>query len=107
MLNKIIVFKYLSKSYPSAHILVIDPSSTQIIKDYNLETRCRIEKIFSKDDRIHLIIQPYKKELNFSYYLLFWMPRGKPSKWDYFTNGNKWEYIFDKDFTIVQKKELQ
>lgn len=86
-----------------------------VIDDVNLKqekyiTVCKnawLENEYLLNGKLNLVIQPIKRTRSWAYYFWFWVPRGRPSKWDYEKVGNKRVYVYDKNFNLISEEELK
>lgn len=80
-----------------------------VIDDINIKqkkyiTVCKnawLENEYLLNGKLNLVIQPIKRTRNGAYYFWFWLPRGRPDKWNYEKVGNKRVYVYDKDFNLI------
>jgi hypothetical protein len=88
-------------------LIVLDEKNFKIQSKIKVAKSVVVEDAYMFDNKLHIIIQPQKRKLNLWHYLDFWFPRGRSSKWEYVDNGNKWLYVYDKDFNLVSKEEIK
>lgn len=65
-----------------------------------------LEKINIHKGKILIEVQPFNVKYNFWSIFNFLTPKEKSPQWDYEKYGNRWEYILDSNFVIVDSSEI-
>ncbi|MDP4115069.1 MAG: hypothetical protein Q8903_02985 [Bacteroidota bacterium] len=85
---------------------IIDRKELRVKKQIKLKHGF-FNKEYISGDTLYVEVQPMKKKLNWEYYILSWLPRGRPDKWEFIEDGNRIRYAFDKDFNIIKEEEIK
>jgi hypothetical protein len=102
------IFIYQNKMFvlSDSELIVVDNEKLRVLKRIKLFQHYGLKKIFVTNNSLNLVIQPYDRRRNYSYYLFFWLPKNKPSKWKYSEAGTQWEYVFDENINLIKKEKL-
>lgn len=90
-----------------AVLAVIDEQKLKEEKNIKLRKNILIKEMYTENDSLYVVFQPIGKKINIDHYLFFWLPRDVPSKWNYYDDGNKRMYVFDKKFNLIREEELK
>ena len=82
--------------------IVIDSENLKVKKDIFFLKSSRINKVYTNGKELYVEIQPYRRELNLSYYLTFFLHCPEP-KWEYFPYGNVQVFIFNNELNLINR----
>lgn len=86
----------------------VDVQKLEITDSFLLLKNSFIDSMFIKNCQLHVIVEAHKPIMDIDYYLFFFLPRGRPPKLKGYKHvGIKVEYIFDKDFHLINKIETK
>ncbi|MFA6571379.1 MAG: hypothetical protein WCT77_09095 [Bacteroidota bacterium] len=94
--------QYHSEAYKQI-LFLYTKSNEKLIKinEYYIDNLA-LQKVFVQNGNMHFIFQKCENTLDIWYYLLFWVPRGRSSKWKEVCSGPKYEYIFNDKLQVVK-----
>lgn len=102
--DEIYLYKMKMFTLSRSDLIVIDNEKLEVQKRIRIFKYSSVNKLSESNNFLKLVIQPYRRERNYSYYLFFWLPKNKHNKWDYSKDGTPWEFVFDDDINLVNKE---
>lgn len=86
----------------------VDIQKLEITDSFVLLKNSFIDSMFVKNCQLHVIVEGHKPVADINYYLLFFMPRGRPNKLKRYEHvGIKVVYIFDENFNLINSIETK
>lgn len=87
-------------------LLIIDSENDTEERYIPLNKKSFLSRMYILNDSLYVEVQPKRADFNELYYLRFLSIRGKPEKYYFYDDGKKIQFIFNKNFELVSKKEI-
>ena len=87
-------------------LLVVNTRRHEVSLEICLKNAAWLEDMRSIGDSLHVILVPMKREKDPDYASTWWMPRGRPSKWNYIRDGFSWHFVLDRDFKVLSGEKM-
>ncbi|QQS37972.1 MAG: hypothetical protein IPM56_08560 [Ignavibacteriales bacterium] len=87
-------------------LLLIDQDMLKEGKYIPIRDSCGLESVKLEGDKILIDVQPYKRSFNFFSLFNFLFERYQVKKWNSEPYGNKWRYILNSNFEIIDSFEI-
>ena len=87
-------------------LLIINSENNAEERYIPLSKKSFLSRMYILNDSLYVEVQPKRAEFNELYYLGFLSIRGKPEKYYFYDDGKKIQFVFNQDFELVSKKEI-